>query len=294
MPKGLIIKGVGGNYTVKSEDQLLYTCKARGVFRNDGIKPLPGDRVEFDIVSDEFKEGLIVNILKRKNELIRPAVANVDHIAIIMAAESPMPDFYLIDKLIVSAFSNNIEPLLCINKIDLRKEYAQDIFNIYSTAGIKTILLSSKRGVGIDELKQALSNKITVFAGQSGAGKSTTINKIFDDEVMETGQVSARLQRGVHTTRHVELFEINNGYIMDSPGFSSFDIADIEISELSFYYPEFKEFLNVCKFRECLHINEPACAVKDAVSSGIIDKDRYSRYVTFISELKSRKDNKYK
>lgn len=292
MPNGLIIKGIGGVYTVKSNNDF-YDCKARGVFRNNGIKPLPGDRVEFEIISDENKEGIIVSVFERKNQLIRPAVANVDQIAILMAVESPNPDAYLIDKLIISAYINNAEPLLCVNKCDLNDNYAQEIFDIYNNAGIKTIMISAKNNIGIDILKDELAHKITVFAGQSGVGKSTSINVIFKDIVTESGELSDKTQRGKQTTRHIELFEINEGYIIDSPGFSSYEIDDMEPADLSSYYPEFIDFIDKCRFNRCIHVNEPNCAVKDAVSNGIIDKGRYERYVTLVSRLKEKKDNKY-
>jgi len=294
LPQGIITKGVGGLYTVKSGTEYFY-CRARGVFRKEMLVPMPGDYVEFEIISEKDKQGFIKKIQDRKNQLARPAVSNIDQLALFIAVRSPEPDLFLVDKLIISALAKNIEPVLCINKCDLDdSDIAEKLYSIYNQAGIKTIKLCAINKTGIEQLLMLLPGKITAFAGQSGAGKSTTLNAIFGKEMMETGSVSRKTERGRHTTRHAELFEIDGGYIVDSPGFSNYDLEDMEMGFLKNYYPEFNKLEGQCKFRECIHVNEPCCAVKEAVDRGIMDSGRYKRYVAFTKILEEREANKYR
>ena len=293
MPQGIIIKGVGGIYTVKCNSNT-YECKARGVFRKDMIAPVPGDYVELEIISEIDNQGVITEIKNRKNQLIRPAVSNIDQLALFVAVKSPEPDLFLVDKLIVSAFINNIEPILCINKCDLDDSNISDsLFSVYSRIGIKTVKLSAINNIGISDLRALLPGKITAFAGQSGAGKSTALNAILGRHVMETGTVSKK-QRGRHTTRHAQLFEVDNGYIADSPGFSNYDLENIELSDLMNCYPEFNKLDGQCRFRKCVHINEPDCVVKEAVDKNLIDVGRYNRYLVFAKKINEREAYKYK
>ncbi len=295
MPSGIITRGIGGFYYVKTESGV-YECKARGIFRKEDITPLPGDRVVISIIDEYAYKGSIDRILPRESELIRPAVANVNQLAVVIAVKSPVPDFVLLDKLLVTARLKNINPLILINKVDLDdgEEYKK-ILNTYSKTGIKLILLSSKLDMGFDILTEAMKDKITVFAGQSGVGKSTILNRILKLSVMKTGEVSNKIERGRHTTRHAELIELESGgLVVDTPGFSSFELEGITCDDLGMYYPEFEEYLEGCRFSHCSHISEPCCAVKEAVEEGYIGEDRYLRYIELYKVLKKQKDNKYR
>ena len=297
MPVGIILKGVGGLYSVlEKEEKSIYTCTVRGIHRKaGGLTPLVGDRVTFDILDSVSKEGHIDQILERKNLFVRPPVANIDRLAIVIAIKSPQPDIMLVDKLIITCMVKGIEPIILINKLDLddegRKEYLK---NIYKNTGFGILSLSKLTNEGYDELFKELSGKVTAFAGQSGVGKSTILNAVLNNWVMETGEVSDRIQRGKHTTRHVQLFRLNGGgFIMDTPGFSSFSIDDVTHKTLAEYYPEF-ETPHLSKFRGCSHTNEPQCAIKNLLNSGIIDKGRYDRYKQIYKELKESYDNRYR
>lgn len=295
MPSGIIIKGIGGFYYVKTQDGI-YECKARGIFRKGEKTPLPGDRVNLSVIDDEKKTGSVDEIIDRESELIRPAVANVNQLAAVIAARSPAPDLSLLDKLLITARLKNIDSIILINKIDLDEsgEY-EGIIEAYSKTGYKVILLSSTLNVGFDTLADEIKGKITVFAGQSGVGKSTILNRLFNFSVMKTGEISSKVERGKHTTRHAELIELESGgFVADTPGFSSYELCDIPYGELELYYPEFEEYLNACKFSHCSHISEPFCTVKAAVEKGDISKDRYLRYAQFYNALKKQEDFKYK
>ncbi|WP_024834559.1 ribosome small subunit-dependent GTPase A [Ruminiclostridium josui] len=288
MPLGIILKGIGGFYYVKQEGtEDIYECKPRGVFRKNSVTPLPGDKVGFSIIDEAKKLGNIDEILPRKSELIRPAVANVDQIAIVVAAKAPNPDYMLLDKLLITAEMKNIRVIICINKIDLDDGNAKIVRNAYSLAGYEIVEISSVRNVGYKLLKEELKGHITVFAGQSGVGKSTILNHIMDSWVMETGSVSNKIERGKHTTRHAELLELKyGGYVADTPGFSSFEITDIPYNELESYYPEFRPYINTCRFNSCSHITEPGCKIIEALERSEIDKNRYQRYIQLYKTLK--------
>ncbi len=295
MPSGMITKGIGGFYYVATKDGL-YECKARGLFRKDEITPLPGDNVIISVIDEKSKRGYIEKILDRTSVLVRPAVANVEQLVAVIAAKSPEPDLMLLDKLLISAENCNILTVICINKIDLDPENKRkSIFVDYTKAGYSVIETSSKENTGFEELKAALKGQISVFAGQSGVGKSTILNKIMDTMVMETGSLSDKIDRGKHTTRHAQLVELSDGgYIVDTPGFSSFELMELEFSRLQYFYHEFEDFTEMCKFRGCSHVGETDCGVKRAVECGKISEDRYLRYVELYTILKQQDSMKYK
>jgi ribosome biogenesis GTPase len=294
LPKGLILKGVGGFYTVESSSGI-YECRVRGVFRKKGITPVAGDFVEFSITDETAKEGWIEEIEERQNFFVRPPVANVNQIAIVIAGTSPEPDFLLVDKLLITAERNGITPLIVINKIDLINEQElEEVKNIYVGTGYQVVAISKVGKRGYDELHEKLKGHRTVFAGQSGVGKSTILNNIMDAWVMETGEMS-RIQRGKHTTRHVQLLPLDNdGYVVDTPGFSSLTLEGIEHAKLSSMYPEFIRLEGMCRFSGCSHIKEPGCAVKDSVQSGEISRVRYECYRRLYEELKLQYENRYR
>ena len=278
MPDGIILKGVGGLYTIKS-DIGEYKCKARGLFRKQNIKPVPGDHVSFEITDENINEGYIITIHKRKNHLIRPAVSNIEQGILVISLKNPSPDLLLLDKLICLCESIDVKPIICINKIDLGNDNEiNEIKKQYTSTGYSVIGTSVKTGQGIEKIKQHLSNKTSVLAGQSGVGKSSILNNIFEEEKMPIGEISKKLKRGKHTTRHAEFIEINNGYLVDTPGFSNFDIGLIDSNNVKYYYKEFREYENACRFNGCIHINEPGCSVKEAIISGDIDSNRHTRY----------------
>jgi len=294
LPRGLILKGVGGFYTVES-DTGIYECRVRGVFRKKGITPVAGDFVKFTITDEAAREGWIEEIEERQNFFIRPTVANVNQIAVVLAKTSPEPDFLLVDKLLVTAEKNGITPLIVINKIDLINEAElEEVRDIYKSTGYQIVAISKFGKQGYDELHEKLKGRCTVFAGQSGVGKSTILNNIIDSWVMETGEMS-KIQRGKHTTRHVQLLPLDNeGYVVDTPGFSSMALEGIEYDELSSMYPEFLKLEGRCKFNGCSHVKEPGCMVKEMVQSGKISPVRYECYLRLYEELKLQYENRYR
>lgn len=283
--RGKIIKGIGGFYYVKTTDGKIFECKARGIFRKENLKPYIGDEVE---ISVENKSGNIEKILPRRTMLVRPAVANVDSVVIVIAAKDPEPDTLFCDKLILSAEIAGIEPVICINKSDLNMD--THILETYEKAGYKALLISAKNKDGVKELIPMIEGKTSAFAGFSGVGKSTIL-EILTGKKQETGEVSQKIKRGRHTTRHVELLELNCcGYVLDTPGFSSFEIGGIKADELKNYFPEMRPLNDSCRFKGCSHTKEPDCAVKEAVEKGEISKSRYESYKTFYETLKKVKD----
>ena len=295
MLEGIITKGLSGTYVVETEEGE-FICKPRGLFRLKGISPLIGDKVQIKITDEADREGQILTIHKRKNELVRPKVANIEQTCIVFSAVDPVPDFLLIDKIILSAFELDLDVILCENKNDLGHGHSLDvILNEYELAGIKLVKVSAESNMNMENLYEYLRDRITVFAGQSGVGKSSIINRILQDRKMETGDLSAKNKKGKHTTRHAELIELKDGgFIIDTPGFSNFDIEKITYDELIEFYPEFNNITGKCRFKGCIHVNEPGCAVKQAVDDGQIGKGRYDRYVYFYDLLKEKDDNKYK
>ncbi len=296
MPSGIIIKGIGGFYYVSSEDGSIVECKARGIFRKNKLTPLTGDRVLFSMTDSIQKKGSIDQIEERSSVLVRPAVANVNQIVAVIAAKSPEPDLMLLDKLLVTAEGKNIKAVVCINKTDLDKEGNRTaLCSSYVIAGYDVVETNMEDTNGFDELRFLLKDRISVFAGQSGVGKSTLLNRVMNTMVMKTGVLSDRIDRGKHTTRHAELIELEGGgYVVDTPGFSSFELAGVGFRELQQLYPEFCEYVQHCRFAGCSHINEPDCAVKRAVDDRHIDGGRYQRYVELHALLKQEDEMKYK
>ena len=290
---GVIIKGLGGLYTVAYKRKL-YACPARGIFRKDGFKPMIGDMVELSEIEETSGSAVIQNILPRKNQLVRPAVANVDQIVIVMAAKSPAPDLLLIDKLLISAVGKNIPVVMVINKTDQSPDLAEEWRAQYINAVPQVLMCCAKDGIGGDELKNLLKGKISVMAGQSGAGKSTLLNLLLGDTVMETGGLSKKTDRGRHTTRHNEMFMLDESFIIDSPGFSLFEMEDTEPLELQNLYPELYNNQGSCFFPDCSHTGEPKCFVTELLETGAFHKERYERYKLLYKELKEREKNKYK
>lgn len=286
---GKIIKGVAGTYLVKASDDRIYSCKAKGTFRKKGIKPVIGDNVLIDIISSDDLEGNIIEIYPRKNVLIRPSVANIDMALIVCAVKNPDPNFYMLDKLILHFKQQDIPIILCFNKEDLAEsDSLLEYVSVYENAGVKNITTSADRNLGIEDLKDLLNGKTTCIAGPSGVGKSTIINSLQDNVFMQTGDISEKLKRGKHTTRHSEIIPIShNTYIIDTPGFTSIDVFDVEYDGLKEYYDEFASF-EECYFTPCSHIHEPNCGVRDAVECGKINKIRYDNYCHIYEELKKK------
>ena len=289
--QGKIVKGISGFYYVHVVESGIYECKAKGIFRQQKMKPLVGDDVEIDIISEEKKTGNVAAILPRKNALIRPAVANVDQALLIFAAASPNPNFNLLDRFLVMMGRQDVPVILCFNKCDLiTEEQQQEIAAIYEASGCKILFVSAKKELGLKELQEILEGKTTTVAGPSGVGKSSLINLLAPEACMETGEISKKIERGRHTTRHAELIQLKGeGYIMDTPGFSSLYLPEMEKEELQDCYPEFAAFEPYCRFQGCSHISEPDCGVKEALSEGKIHPVRYENYCQLYGELKDRK-----
>ena len=289
--QGKIVKGISGFYYVHVVESGIYECKAKGIFRQQKMKPLVGDDVEIDIISEEKKTGNVVAILPRKNALIRPAVANVDQALLIFAAASPNPNFNLLDRFLVMMGRQDVPVILCFNKCDLiTEEQQQEITSIYEASGCKILFVSAKKELGLNALQEILEGKTTTVAGPSGVGKSSLINLLAPEACMETGEISKKIERGRHTTRHAELIQLKgDGYIMDTPGFSSLYLPEMEKEELQDCYPEFAAYEPYCRFQGCSHISEPDCGVKEALSEGKIHPVRYENYCQLYGELKDRK-----
>ena len=289
--QGKIVKGISGFYYVHVVESGIYECKAKGIFRQQKMKPLVGDDVEIDIISEEKKTGNVAAILPRKNALIRPAVANVDQALLIFAAASPNPNFNLLDRFLVMMGRQDVPVILCFNKCDLiTEEQKQEIASIYEASSCKILFVSAKKELGLNALQEILEGKTTTVAGPSGVGKSSLINLLAPEACMETGEISKKIERGRHTTRHAELIQLReDGYIMDTPGFSSLYLPEMEKEELQDCYPEFAAFEPYCRFQGCSHISEPDCGVKEALSEGKIHPVRYENYCQLYGELKDRK-----
>ena len=291
--QGTIVKGIAGFYYVYIAGSGTYECKAKGILRHDGTKPLVGDRVDMSIVDDAKMIGNVDAVLERDNALIRPAVANIDQALVIFAAKDPNPQLGLLDRFLINMEYNEIPVIICFNKSDLvtedqLKEYA----NIYESAGYEVIFTSTKTGRGIENLKGMLKGKTTTVAGPSGAGKSSLVNCMEPLHEMETGEISQKIGRGKNTTRHTELLPLAyGGLILDTPGFSSLDLPDVEKESLRDFYPEFVPHEPGCRFTMCMHYKEPDCAVRQALEDGIISRDRYDSYIYFF-ELLKRKEYK--
>ncbi len=284
--QGIITKGIGGFYYVAAEDGTLYETRACGRFRKEHMIPRVGDRVELSPGLDA-----VVEILPRKNELIRPPVANIDQIVVVASLISPAVDMYMIDAFLLSAAAAGIDAMLCINKSDLCNDSALEEFcAVYEKAGYKTVVTSAKEDTGLETLRPHLAGLVTAFAGNSGVGKSSLLNRIGDNLCLETGGVSEKLSRGRHTTRHVELFPLaDGGFILDTPGFSRVELPGITPDKLAGLYREFAAVEEICKFSGCMHLKEPGCAIKAAVENGTIHEKRYESYQYFYEKLKENK-----
>lgn len=284
---GKIMKGIGGFYYVYVEGAGLYECRAKGIFRNKKVKPNVGDIVDIDVISEEEKTGNLTVIHKRKNQLIRPMVANVDQALVIFAIHEPEPNFQLLNRFLIMMEKQQVPVIICFNKMDLAtEEEKEQLRRDYENSGCRVLFSSAQEGEGIPKIKSLLKGKTTVMAGPSGVGKSSTLNSISEEKQMETGAVSEKIKRGRHTTRHSELIYLGEDtYLMDTPGFSSLYLTDIDKEELRFYFPEFAEYENQCRFNGCSHIHEPGCAVKEALEEGKISRLRYEDYCYLYEEL---------
>lgn len=296
MPKGLIMKALSGYYYVLPEGEetgsLPVQCRARGVFKKKGITPLVGDDVQFEYT--ENGEGTVMDIMPRRSRLVRPPVANVEYAVLVFSVAEPDLNLQLLDKFLVHIENSGLIPLICLTKMDLLKpgeaNVVQSAIHLYKSIGYSVHVTSSKKREGLETIEEALAGSISVFAGQSGVGKSSLLNAMIPDLNLMTSEISHRLGRGRHTTRHVELLPLGKGgLIADTPGFSQLDFVELEVENLGECFKEFREPAENCKFRGCLHVHEPGCAVIEAVQQGRIAKSRYDHYVQFLQEMKDKK-----
>ena len=289
--QGKIVKGIAGFYYVHVPGKGIYECKAKGIFRKDKKKPLVGDDVLIQILDEEEKTGNIESLLMRNSELIRPAVANIDQALVIFSIVKPQPNFNLLDRFLIMMEQQGIPCIICFNKADMDEDgQGENYEEVYRACGYETLSISAKEGTGIEKVRRLLHHKTTTVAGPSGVGKSSLINKLQSSVTMETGSISKKIERGKHTTRHSELIAIGEDtYILDTPGFSSLALFDMEKEDLSRYYREFEMHEVFCKFGGCSHIAEPVCGVKDALEEGKISLLRYENYKLLYEELKGKK-----
>jgi ribosome biogenesis GTPase / thiamine phosphate phosphatase len=293
MPEGRIVKALAGFYYVKENGKSeVFQCRGRGNFRKKKVNPLVGDWVEFE--SSNITDGYILDVKERKNELVRPPIANIDQAILVFSATEPDFSPLLLDRFLVHIEANDILPVICVSKMDLVQETKdfeeiQTYIDSYKKLGYEVIPTSTKTDESLEMFYPLFKDKATVFAGQSGVGKSSLLNAINPELMLETNEISSHLGRGKHTTRHVELIPFGNGLVADTPGFSSLDFMNIEAEDLSMYFPEMNERRGECKFRVCSHTSEPKCAVKQGVEEGAIPKFRYEHYVNFLQEIKDQK-----
>ena len=280
--KAIITRIESNSYIVRQEDGSHIKCVAKGLFKFKKMSPLVGDVVE-------IQRNVIEKIYPRKNEFVRPPIANIDQLIIVLATTNPKPDLMLLDKQIIMAEKNNVEPIVCINKVDLDVDITS-IIETYQNIGYQVITTAAKNGLGIEKIAILLNNKVTAFAGNSGVGKSALTNHIFQEEVSPEGEISDKIEKGKHTTKFVELYEFApNSFLADTPGFSSFEVSGINYKELEDYFVEFAQFIDDCEYRGCSHTKEINCGVKKAVNKRKIDKGRYDRYCELYEKLKGEK-----
>ncbi|WP_022764104.1 ribosome small subunit-dependent GTPase A [Butyrivibrio sp. XPD2006] len=293
--RGRILKGIAGFYYVETRDLKVYECKAKGIFRRSGIKPIVGDNVEIEIIDEENRQGNLTDILPRKNCLYRPPVANVDQAVILFAIVKPDPNYNLLDRFLIMMRQQNLPVIICFNKQDIATEEEQkELHDAYEKCGYKVLFVSVKEERGLDELKELLKGKTSTLAGPSGVGKSSLLNKLVPDADMQIGELSRKIDRGKNTTRHSELFFVKelsedgqDTFIIDTPGFTSLELRDVSADELMGYYPEFEEFEPFCRFGGCSHIAEPDCGVKSALEEGKLSGVRYDNYRIIYKDLKN-------
>lgn len=295
MQEGLIIRNVTNTYYIKSNNET-YTCVARGKFKKEDITPVVGDKVELDVINENKKEAVIEKILERKNFIRRPKCANISTILLVISSKLPKPDLLMLDKQLVFAEHMNIKPIIIVNKIDLDREMAEQIKEEYSRINYDVILTNALTGDGVKEILDNIGDnkeKIVVLAGNSGVGKSSLTNSIFKENVTLSGEISNRNKRGKNTTTITSLYEIDeNTYLIDTPGFSTFDIDEINYRDLDKYFVEFRKYISKCEFQGCSHVKEENCGIKDAVEKNIISENRYNRYVKIYEDLKYKEEHK--
>ena len=290
MLKGIVVSNKSNLYKVEVNNKI-YDCFARGKIKNIDISPVAGDIVAIKLQNEEENNGIIEEIAERKNYIKRPKMANLSQIIFVVSMKMPKPDLLLLDKQLVYAEHKNIKPIICLNKIDLEdEEKINNIYELYKSIGYDVIKTNAKEEIGVEEIKKCLENNITAFSGNSGVGKSTLINGIMGKNITEEGNISHKNKKGKNTTTQVNLYKIKeNSYIADTPGFSTFDVNEIEKEELAKYFVEFKDYLNQCEYADCSHIKEEKCGIKKAMAEGKISKERYERYCQIYEELKSKK-----
>ena len=290
--EGLILKGVGSFYTVLDAKGTEHVCRARGRFRKESMTPVPGDRVSFS--HNEGEDGRILAILPRKNILMRPAVANVDKLMIVMTASTPKPDLLLVDRLLIQCEQAGITPVLVLNKCDEREEALFGaILAQYEKSGYSVYAVSAHNGEGLAALRREIQGNVCCFAGQSAVGKSSLLNALLPELSLAVGELSRKTERGRHTTRHAELWIAYGGALVDTPGFSLLETEAIEPEVLAALYPEMRPHLAECRFAKCLHASEPGCAIKPLIESGALSEERYARYLLILEELKEKRKHKY-
>lgn len=294
--QGKIVKGIAGFYYVYTEEGpeksgKIYECKAKGIFRKENRKPLVGDNVHLEVLDEEEGTGNIVELLARRSELVRPAVANIDQALVVFAIVKPEPNFNLLDRFLIMMEQQGLESIICFNKQDIATlEEKEELCRAYEGSGYRVLFVSARKQEGVEELKKLLYGKTTAVAGPSGVGKSSLINCLNPPAEMQTGEISRKIDRGKHTTRHSELIALHeNTYIMDTPGFTSLQLFSMEKEELKGFYPEFSAYEKYCRFRGCVHIGEPDCGVKEALQEGKISQVRYHNYQVLFQELQGRR-----
>ena len=291
--QGIIIGNISNTYNVETAEKK-YVAYARGKFKNQDIKPLVGDKVEIEVTDEEKNEAIIEEIQQRKNEIKRPKIANIDQIVFIISTKNPKPDLLMLDKQLAYAEKIRVEPIIVVNKCDLKDIY-EYIKELYSKVGYKVIVTSAKQNIGIEELKQNLQNKISVFSGNSGVGKSSIINAVFNKEKTQEGEISQKNKKGKNTTTDTKLYKLKqNTYIADTPGFSSFEINEIESTELDKCFREFLPEIKKCEFVGCTHIKEENCGIKKAIKEEKISTERYERYCIMYKEIKEKEKRRNK
>lgn len=285
---GIIVRLLGGFYYVETDNEMV-ECKARGIFRKKGLSPMVGDRVRINIPKEGYAS--IEEIFTRKNKIIRPAIANIDKLVIVSSVCEPEPNLFIIDKMTATAISKGIEPVIVFSKTDL--EQADKYHKIYENSKITTISFSTETGEGAEDVRNLLKDSVVAFTGNSGVGKSSLLNYLFPQLNIETGNISKKLGRGRHTTRSIELYKTDGGYVADTPGFSTVDLERYELidkEELAECFPEFEEYLNTCQFTSCAHVCEKGCTILQAVKDGKINKSRHNSYVEMYNEVKDIKE----